>query len=750
MKKQLLFAFAAMSLVACVQEEVVTVNQSNAIAFENAFVDNATRAAVDPSTTTASIEGFNVWGFMDQPSGVVFTGDPVTKVGGAWTYAETQYWAPNHTYYFAAVSPIDGNWELGGTANTYGPGVLSFTNEDGSEDLLYAATSVETPRELDLLKQGMEPVKFHFSHLLSKVKFTFVNGFTTSNSSVEICDVKMTAPKTGTIDLAVENWWDNDDWKVEGDLTLEFGNVARLAATKADECAKERLTFPVDKAYEYEISFTVKLYTGDQLALELPKTTKVSGVALEMGKAYNFSAEINPENLYLPSIEFDVVEVKDWVTSGEPSNDAQVREAELKAALLLGQTYTLPYDVEITSPVVVPAGMKATLNLNGHSIINTVETAEYGAGEGIVVYGELTINDEGTVQGCTRAVWARGNDGAKVTINGGTYKGCAEGYAEGGCSVIYASSGNVIDIYGGTFQALAADEASYANTTYAALNVADNNGMINVYGGTFVKQNPAAPGTEPAAWNAAHPNGFVAEGFIAVENNNEWNVIACDTEVATAVEFEAALAAKFQKITLTGDIDLTSDQTCVIGDLVLDMNGYNITSHRNHPPVSGEATAQRISTLYVDGVNVTIVGEGAIVNDAPTAAYSISLYNDATLTIAGDVTVGSYHDAFYVYTGHLIIEDGFHYATNSVAVPEECTLNYGLSDCHRSTVINCQDDNYVEGEAKVTVKGGTFVNMDPSNIHEGRLHNRSFVADGYKVVSETQADGNVWYTVMAK
>ena len=721
MKKIIISALAAMSLVACVQEEVVTVNQSNAIAFENAFVDNATRAAVDPSTTTASIEGFNVWGFMDQPSGVVFTGDPVTKVGGAWTYAETQYWAPNHTYYFAAVSPIDGNWELGGTANTYGPGVLSFTNEDGSEDLLYAATSVETPRELDLLKQGMEPVKFHFSHLLSKVKFTFVNGFTTSNSSVEICDVKMTAPKTGTIDLAVENWWDNDDWKVEGDLTLEFGNVARLAATKADECAKERLTFPVDKAYEYEISFTVKLYTGDQLALELPKTTKVSGVALEMGKAYNFSAEINPENLYLPSIEFDVVEVKDWVTSGEPSNDAQVREAELKAALLLGQTYTLPYDVEITSPVVVPAGMKATLNLNGHSIINTVETAEYGAGEGIVVYGELTINDEGTVQGCTRAVWARGNDGAKVTINGGTYKGCAEGYAEGGCSVIYASSGNVIDIYGGTFQALAADEASYANTTYAALNVADNNGMINVYGGTFVKQNPAAPGTEPAAWNAAHPNGFVAENHVAFADGENY-VVVNGAIVKNADEFKAAAAnAAIDYIIVADDLDFGTQYVTVGTDKVIVGNGYKFIAGGKTTKNYGLGVQKAVKVVIKDlvmngggGIYASAGAEVEVENVELKIKYSASgrhmfYANNATLTVKS----GSYE----------VLNTGYKYFTL-----QNNAKAYVTGGTFADLMAKGQEAVYTDTGASLEISGGKF----QVNVANYKFDPTPWLADGYK------------------
>ena len=58
-------------------------------------------------------------------------------------------------------------------------------------------------------------------------------------------------------------------------------------------------------------------------------------------------------------------------------------------------------------------------------------------------------------------------------------------------------------------------------------------------------------------------------------------------------------------------------------------------------------------------------------------------------------------------------------------------------------MLNQQNGN----SGTVTVKGGTFVNFDPSNCTaEGAGTN--FVAPGYKVVSETQANGDVWYTVI--
>ena len=49
--------------------------------------------------------------------------------------------------------------------------------------------------------------------------------------------------------------------------------------------------------------------------------------------------------------------------------------------------------------------------------------------------------------------------------------------------------------------------------------------------------------------------------------------------------------------------------------------------------------------------------------------------------------------------------------------------------------------------ASITVYGGTFVNFDPSH---SRTENpeANFVADGYKVVSETQANSDIWYTVV--
>ena len=668
MKRHLFFALAAFGMVACMQEEVVTVQQ-DAISFKGAFVDNVTRTAEDPSKTWETIQDFNVWGFMDQPDGNVFTGDKVWKAGDNWTYANTQYWAPNHTYYFAAVSPAESaNWGLNtDNVNTYGPGVLTFTNENGSEDLLYAAASVTTPRVDDYATWGMEPVKFHFSHLLSKVKFTFTNGFATDNASLKVTDIKMYAPKTATIDLAVENWWDNDDWTL-GDETVElaFGDVAVLQAGQTDECAKERLTIPVTKNDDYKVEFTVTLYTGALEALEYTKTTTISGVALEMGKAYNFAAEINPENLHLPSIEFSVEEVKDWVT-GE--TDAQVQDAELRAALLLGQTYTLPYDVEVSEPLVVPAGMKAVLNLNGKTLKNNVANA---ATDVILVEegAELTINGEGTVEAVS------GNDGytvisnGKVTINGGTYKSGKDVNGEPN-AVIYARGKGQVYVNGGYFP-------NDHNSVYV-LNKKDADRattVIEVRGGTFKNFDPANNAAENAGTN------FCAEGYTSYQDG-EYYIVVNGVIVKTADEFKAAAAnAGIENIIVAADLDFGTEFVNVVTDKVIIGNGHKFNA--------GGKTTKNYALGIQKPVNVTVnnlvmLGGGGIY---VSAGANVEV-NNVTLQTKYST---SGRNMFYVSNATLTVNSGNFEVLNT-------GIKYIASDYN----------------AKVYVKGGTWEDLMAKN-----------------------------------
>ena len=320
MKKLLFVALVAVGMTACVQNEELALPKSTAtIAFEDAYVPNATKA--DPTTTTESLTGFDVWAYMKEVAGTVLTDEDVTKVGGKWGYTNIQYWMPDQTYYFAALAPMNSanvKETLAGDPDAkLGLGEIAFTNVNGTEDLLYAKKSVSTPNLKSLTEQGMNAVKLEFQHLLSKVRFTFHNGFTTPNMKVVVSEVKMTAPAAGTINLAVADY--TEGWNLGADANgetvriLNFGDVAELAATASAPAADELLTIPATTAYTYNVAFKVKVYSGSVLALETEKEATISGYALEMGKAYNFTAAIDWNTLALPAIEF-TAEVKEWDT----------------------------------------------------------------------------------------------------------------------------------------------------------------------------------------------------------------------------------------------------------------------------------------------------------------------------------------------------------------------------------------------------------------------------------------------------
>ena len=125
------------------------------------------------------------------------------------------------------------------------------------------------------------------------------------------------------------------------------------------------------------------------------------------------------------------------------------------------------------------------------------------------------------------------------------------------------------------------------------------------------------------------------------------------------------------------------------------------------------------------------------VDTGTNGGYAINVLNGATLTING----GDYYGGgttVQVEKGTLIINGG-KFACEPYSNPV-----YG-----NKFLINCIDSAWKDGSAKVIIKGGTFVNFDPSNS-ESENPNGNFVADGYKVVPETQSNGDIWYTVVSK
>ena len=388
MKKLFVAVLAIAGLVACNNEETVLVQGPAPIAFDGSFVETRADVAVDPSTTTANIETFNVWGFMDQPSGQVFVEEEVTKNGGEWSYANIQYWAPNHEYYFAALSNYDNAVVDTTDANKLGLGNIKFTVTDGSDDLLYSAVGpIAAPA------QGatyVEPVKFSFNHMLSKVKFTFTNGFTNELATIDVKNIKMVVPATADINVNVADWWSTNCWKnYTGTETVAFGNAcAKTGIGVSQECDNARIILPANNDVVYTVTFDVALYQGDVVAYEGTKTVEIKGVALQIGKSYNFTAELNASNITeddseLLPIEFEVVEVKDWVE--ETINGGAV-EDEL---IVLNKV--------VTSADEMAAALKSDANIINVKMANDIVLPISSLGQMTGGSGEYKLGGEKTV-----------------------------------------------------------------------------------------------------------------------------------------------------------------------------------------------------------------------------------------------------------------------------------------------------------------------------------------------------------------
>ncbi|MBQ7094597.1 MAG: S-layer homology domain-containing protein, partial [Clostridia bacterium] len=303
----------------------------------------------------------------------------------------------------------------------------------------------------------------------------------------------------------------------------------------------------------------------------------------------------------------------------------------------------------------------------------------------------------------TMAIWA---DGGKVTINGGTYTNVGSG-EDTQYDLIYAKNGGYIEINGGEF---------ISETPFWTLNKHDKtNGDIVVKGGKFYGYNPSVSNTENPTAN------FVAEGY-EVKQDGEYFTVG-----AAKLDSEAELLAAIAEdgtVKLEGDINITAP-IVVTETVTLDMNGKTISNETGIWNTTGDN--KDWSLISVQGGKLTITGEGTL---APLEydCFSVDVRNGGEVTIENG-TIGGNISAVYVHDGVANINGGEY----SITQPSE------FNDARYT--LNCLDENYVGGTAKIIVKGGTFNKFNPAeNLAEGAETN--FVAEGF----EATAEGDV-YTV---
>lgn len=325
MKKIFIALLCAGAAISCAKEVVVTADQE-AITFENAFVNNATKAQDDYTINKSNLGTFNVWGTTQRPDVEeivpIFAEVAVSSTdnGATWTYAatSTQYWIPGNAYVFAAVK----NYESVGLVD----GVPATIVYDAAtqKDLLYDGATATGQ-----VAGSNNAVAFTFEHLLSKAYFSVHNDMSDANPlySYRISNIAINnAVKKATYHVDGEEWKEAVAYYSTDD-PLGFGNVNGFEDAEVVEAVKipartheytshySRLLIPATYN-DLNITCTIETLYGDNV-IDVENYYRNIDFTFLKGHSYNFIFRLKEPG---DEIQFSVVDVNGWNTDHNNDN----------------------------------------------------------------------------------------------------------------------------------------------------------------------------------------------------------------------------------------------------------------------------------------------------------------------------------------------------------------------------------------------------------------------------------------------
>lgn len=293
-------AVAAVAMLASCSNDETTGKavKGNAIQFDG-FVNKSVKG-VDDDITNDNFASFQVWGLMSkgEQTGNPFDGTTVTKSGSDWTYTTPVYWENGYNYSFVAIAPAGfGTFNAPTTVGQYGS--IDFTN-DGETDLIYDVNGEHASKAVSTEGQCPAAIDFTFNHLLSRVKFTFTNAMD-DGSTINVTGVTITNANTkATATLGETATWALAKDNIPGNLT--FGNVlldgqaTDFAAPESKATDHKYMIPAISNGQKYTVIFTVTRHHSG-VTDQYDHTVELPEITMEQGKSYNFTAELNAQNI---------------------------------------------------------------------------------------------------------------------------------------------------------------------------------------------------------------------------------------------------------------------------------------------------------------------------------------------------------------------------------------------------------------------------------------------------------------------
>ena len=742
MKKIFIAIMAVAAAVSCSTELTVDAPKGAAIAFDNAFVENATRAA-DIDAEGIKAVGFGVTGYIVNTAGdqgKIFNNQQVAWNGSAYAYSPAQYWTAGNTYTFAALVPYTGaQWTYAATDAFNGE--ISFNNAAAAanQDLLYSYHSETMPESIVSTPAAVE---FTFNHILSRVKFSFKNGFGEGeNITLKVKDVVVTnVHSNGTVavvDGAVQ------DWTVgESTFNRAFGNAGENILAVGAKGTTEHFYF-IPAAATYNLTFVVELYQANVLADTYNRTANVT-LSLEKGKSYELTATLNNLNTSddgeLYPIEFNVDEVDEWGAFGEgvatPTEVAKVASvADLKAALNAGQNVVLTADINLDEDPAVRAAAHTGMLINNDVVIDGAgKTITTTAVRAIVVDGakNVILKNFNLVAGGERGIQLQNNAqnvtienvtavAANYTVNLTTSTGAAN-VTINNCDL---KGLNTVNVWGEGANVVINNttlctEDNNADEGYATIYNAGKNAIVTVNGGAVVitgSKNDSYAGILLAEGAEVTYNG--TEGDNLVVYGHAYIIRYGEYQYSFATWAEAYETAKEgETIVLTQDVTINAHLN-IRKSINFDLNGKTI-----YVDTAAADGGLGDDAIWVRDNAETVISNGNIEFVSVGSEYGSGLFatGNSKLTVENVNIVAGAEAVFAQSNAQVVVNSGSY---KSIDYPE-FTLN--LKDSARAT-------------ASILVNGGKFFQFNPAD-NTAEDAGTNFCAEGKTV----EQDGD-WYIV---
>ena len=275
------------------------------------------------------------------------------------------------------------------------------------------------------------------------------------------------------------------------------------------------------------------------------------------------------------------------------------------------------------------------------------------------------------------------------------------------------------------------------NNEETVLTIVAPNSTVTLNGGTYTTLDAEVSENTLIIKKNAHIGTLnVTKGNVKVE-------VARQSDIANVIDnlniaegysvdylHDEITSSNISKLNSTGthvlQEDLTKTGNFSVGlfssdDIIWDLNGHNITSSNTRG--YGIFLLRGSAKLEINDT----VGTGIVKNTGDDYGLWTSTVDSKVIINGGNFEASTH--VLYAQKGTIEVNGGSFKLTNAATADKDQNGNLKF-------LVNCHDAEYVSGEAKIIVRGGTFYGWNPAESYGEPNGPVSFLAEGYQSIKD--------------